>query len=342
MRRLATMVALAIVACRAEPHGESGAAGRPCAGARAQPRAAAPDPAGEDDPPPLTPEATARVAALTGALSTGACVPEATRELRALQRVHGDPEPLREALALALAACEDLSAAAELLARTLPPNASVHERLRLGAAWIRATRYAEAADVLEPLAASEGPTSKAAWLAGFALFHAGRAQEAGGLLESARAQAPTDRPDAWLLIGLVKLHAGDVVGATAELEAGTHAVPDSPSLWSALARAYQAAGRPDDAAHASARALQSHAAREQLERASMRLAARGSTLNAAAKSGDVVEVERVFDAMWPDAPPKVRIQLLEIRASVRDEAGRTDDAASDRARARALSEESSP
>ncbi|MCR9164210.1 MAG: tetratricopeptide repeat protein [Nannocystaceae bacterium] len=290
--------------------------------------------------PPTTPldaEARARLRSATQTLQTSGCEGTAFDDIRALQRTHGDPPPLIEAQRLAYRVCEDPLADAALLARTLPPGATTQAKLRVGAAWLRAARYEEAVAVLEPLVESEGTSSKAAWLTGFGLFHAGASSRARPLLEAARGHAPAGRADAWLLIGLCKLHEGDLRGATAELEAGVEQVTDDPSLWSALSRAYAASGRVEDAARAKARALEANDARALAERTTMRLAANATAFKRAARAQDVAEVERIFERMWDDAPRKLRVQLLQARARVYANAALDDRADADRARAEALS-----
>lgn len=337
MRRLFALLAVT-AACDSSREPAAAGVGRPPPQA-AQPIAEPPLDAAASQAPtpqPLTPEAEARLEAAASTLKTAGCDADAFDEIRTLQRTHGDPPPLIEAQTVAYQVCEDPVANAELLARTLPDDATTDARLRVGAAWLRATRYDDALAVLEPLAQSEGPTSKAAWLAGFGLFHAGESSRARPLLESARAQAPKDRSDAWLLIGLCKLHDGDVDGATEEFEAGTQAVSDDPSVWSALSRAYAAADRTEDAARAEARARAAHDARALVERTQARLAANAKAFRRAAKARDIAAVERTFDRMWDDAPKTMRLQLLQVRAAVYAHANLDDKANADRARAKAL------
>ena len=126
------------------------------------------------------------------------------------------------------------------------------------------------------------------------------------------------------------------MGATDEFEAGTAVIADDPSLWSALARAYAASGREDDARRASDRAREAHDGRAQVERAQSRLAARAKALQTAAQAGDLDDVERRFDEIWPDAPPKLQVQMLQLRADVYARSGRPDEASADRAQATTL------
>lgn len=331
MRWLFALLAVT-TACDSPKEPAAAGAGRPPAPAVTRPSEDTTSRAAE----PLTAQAHARLEAATDTLKTAGCDPDAFDELRALQRAHGDPPPLIEAQQLAYEVCEDPLGLAELLARTLRADATADARLRVGAAWLRATRYEDALAVLEPLAASEGATSKAAWLAGFGLFHAGESSRARPLLESARAQAPAGRSDAWLLIGLCKLHDGDIEGATAEFEAGVEAVEGDPSLWSALSRAHAAGGRTEDATRARARARAAHDARALVERTQARLAAHAKALQRAAAAQDIDAVERTFDRMWPDAPTTLRLQLLQVRAGVYARAHLDDEADADRARAKAL------
>lgn len=337
MRRLVAMLAV-LTACDSPKEPAAAGVGRtpaPAATPDAEPVAPAPEP---ETPAatPLTPEAEARIKAAAKTLTTTGCDADAFDDIRALQRIHGDPPLLIKAQQVAYKICEDPVAHAELLARTLPEDAGTDVRLQLGAAWLRAARYEDAVTVLEPLAESEGPTSKAAWLAGFGLFHAGESERARPLLESSRARAPKDRGDAWLLIGLCKLHDGDIEGATAEFEAGVEVVRDDPSLWSGLSRAYAAAGRTEDAERAEAKARKAHDARAVAERTQSRLAAHAKAFQRAAKAQDVAKVERTFDLLWEHAPDTLRLQLLQVRAGVYAKANLDDKANADRARAKAL------
>ncbi len=334
MRRLAGL--LAVVAACGSPRDP------PHAGAERAPAERAPAELAQETKPapppvrPLDPQAKARLRDATKALEDRGCELDALEVVRELQRIHGDLEPLVEAQRVAFAACRDADALAELIARTMAEGASPSARLQLGAAWVRAARYEEAVAVLEPLARREGNRSEAAWLAGFALFHAGESERARPLLESARHHAGKDVGDAWLLIGLCKLHEGDLAGATTEFEAGLKVVGDDPSLWTSLSRAYAASGRSEDAARARKSARAARDARAEDLRTKMWLAARATALRVAATAQDVEEVERLFDRMWPDASPELRLQMLEVRADVYAKAGLETKANADLDQAKAM------
>ena len=289
----------------------------------------------EVPPPELSPQQASELRTAANTLGRG-CDRDALDVVRGLQREVGDRPAVVDALKVAFGACQDPEALAELLARTTAADAPVRARLELGAAWVRAARYEDAVAVLEPLLESEGDGSKAAWLTGFALFHAGDSERARPLLESARPHASKTVSDAWLLIGLCKLHAGEVEAATAEFERGVEVVTDDPALWSALSRAYTSGGRLDDAARASERAREARDARSAGLRTQMWLAARATALRHAAAENDVEEVERVFEQMWPDAPREIRVQMLAARAKVYAQANLDAKAEADRAQARAL------
>lgn len=289
-------------------------------------------------PPELTPSQATELREAANTLARG-CDRDALDAVRGLQREVGDRPAVVGALKTAFGACQDPEALAELLARTTANDAPVRARLELGAAWVRAARYDDAVAVLEPLLESEGVASKAAWLTGFALFHAGDSERARPLLESARRHASKTVSDAWLLIGLCKLHAGEVEAATAELERGVEVVTEDPALWSALSRAYASGGRLEDAARASAHAREARETRNAELRSQMWLAARATQLRHAAAERDVEEVERVFEQMWPDAPRAVRVQMLGVRANVYAQSNLDGKAEADRTRARALQTE---
>lgn len=329
------LLAAALVACGAEatsPAPDAKSAGSPAAVAKT------PAPASPSSPPPapatsslipFDPAQEARVGELAARFRGGkACDAEAFAELRELHERHGPVAPLRDVLLMAFDACEARVAKAELMAAVLPDAPTPEDRLRLGAAWLRASRYADAVDVLLPLANEQGHGTKSAWLAGFALFHAGRSDEALPWLEGARNQVGGGNvTDAPLLIGLSHLHAGRIDQAIAELEAGRQAAPDNRSLLSALARAYTAAGRAEDAAAVSARAQQLADATAQQERTRSRLAALSSALNAARTEGRTDDADRIIDQMLPLAPAEARPKLLAVRIKLYEAAGRAEDAA---------------
>ncbi|MEM6294196.1 MAG: hypothetical protein AAGA54_23150 [Myxococcota bacterium] len=337
MRSTAVLLALAFAgACADEAPPEAPPPPAVVAPTPAPGPAAEPTPARAPALPPLGETEQARVRTLAETFAKGGCTDEPVQALRALTAVHGDQGPLRKAQLLMFEACQDAVGKAELLARTLPADADADARLQMGAAWIRAARYDEAVAVLRPLSVEQGPASKAAWLAGFATFHAGDPEAALPLLEGARAQAPTDRSDAWLLIGLSKLHAGDADGAVAEFEAGNAAVPGDRSMLQGLARGYAALGRTEDARTTTLAARAAHEGAAAKEQAAYRLSALATQLRTAHKDGDLETLEKTFDMMWPMAPTKLRAQMLAVRAAAYDRAGRPEDAAASRAQAQAL------
>jgi tetratricopeptide (TPR) repeat protein len=270
---------------------------------------------------------------------TPRCDVEALAELRALRDRHGARGPLQDALLEAFAACDEREARAELLAEGLGARSSAEERLAVGAAWLGATRYPEAVEVLVPLAQELGASSQAAWLAGFALFHAGDAQAALPWLEGGRAHAGgVAGSDAELLIGLAKLDRGETEAAIALLESGLERAPASRSLLAALSRAYAAAGRSEDAARVAEQAREQYEEAAVQEGRAKRLAARSRSLSEAWEAGRYEEVESLIDAMWAEAPAKMRPQLLTARVALYQKTGRSEEAARAREELAALGE----
>ncbi|MEM7152356.1 MAG: hypothetical protein AAF799_05905 [Myxococcota bacterium] len=295
-------------------------------------------------PTPLSAEAQARVKALAGAFKSGStCNVQALAELRQLRETHGVPPLLGQALMLAFKACDEPVATAELHAELLPDNPSQEQRLKQGATWLRATRYDEAIEVLLPLANEAGADSKAAWLAGFALFHAGRTDEALPWLQGARTKVGKGNvTDAPLLIGLSQLHAGNIDAAITELEAGRAAAPEHPGLLGALARAYAAAGRTEDSTKTSEAARAANAKTAEKERQQLRLAAKSSALKQAMAAGRTDEADGLIDELLPHAPTKLKAQLLGLRVKIYTQAGRSADAAEAKLQLQALAAGGSP
>lgn len=282
--------------------------------------------------------AQARLPALMARFK-GVCDAEALDELRAMRTQYGATLELQQPLLLAFKTCEATDGLAELLAETLPQEPTERQRLELGAAWLRAARYPEAVEVLLPLAREiepeQGRDTKAAWLAGFALFHGGRTDEALPWLEGGRGKSG-NATDAPLLVGLSLLHAGEVDRAVKELEAGTAAAPGNRSLLAALARAYSAAGRTADAANASGQVRASSDAAASVERTQIQLAALAAALRAARTAGRSDDADKILDKMLVLAPANMKAKLLTARVQLYDGAGRTQDAATVRAQIAAL------
>lgn len=326
------ILALFVTACTVEGPASSRGVD---SGSRPQPASEpAPAPAPEAAPAPaaLTPESlppdeAARVARLAASFEGRVCDADALAQLRALRERYGAAPALASALALAFERCDEREALAALMAETLPADAPPEQRLRLGAAWLRAARYEDAATVLVPLAEDQGPRSKAAWLAGFALFHAGRSDDALPWLERAREHAGgAAGSDAALLIGLARLHAGDTNTAIAELEAGRAQAPDNIALLAALSRAYGAAGRREDAealSRATQAANEAVAAQEQVQ---LRLSSLAATLAQARGEGRLSDADEIIAQMLPLAPAQLRVDLLELRAALYDQAGKSAEA----------------
>lgn len=266
-------------------------------------------------PAPIDPTIAARATELTSRFRGGkTCDVGALAELRELRRSHG-VAAVADALRVAFTTCGETDALASLAAETLPEGASDEQRLAVGAALIRAARYDEAVALLLPLASAAGAGTRAEWLAGFALFHAGRSEEALPMLERARAFAPGDGGDAFLLIGLGRLHAGDVEGAITELEAAREKAP-SPSSWSALARAYAAAGRDDEAKQATLQGLAVRVAAAEREGVQARLAAMSNEVDAAVGAARYADADALLERMLTIAPDDVRPKLVATREQI--------------------------
>lgn len=327
------MIAPLGVGCSKDP---AAAKPTPAAAAPSEP-AAKPDESEPDSPetrppeppappvlPPVPPEADEAAKRLGAKFRAGKrCDVDALAELRELRVQYGTQSYVGKALALAFRGCDEKQAYAELFAEMLGDSGSEQDQLKLGASWLRAANYERATAVLVPLAEASGAESQAAWLAGFALFHAGDLEAAFPWLQGARGQTDTaKRADAPMLIGLCKLHVGDTDGAIEELERGVEKMPDHPGLLSALSRAYAAAGRTDDSRRL---AKQSEVAANTLDgqaRDQLRLSALSTAFRNARSEKRHDDADALIDAMLPLAPAPLKRQLLEQRIAIYTELGR--------------------
>lgn len=265
-----------------------------------------------------------RLAELTAAFDGDACPPDTLEALRALRAEHG-PGPLRAPLVAAYTSCNDPVALADLLDATRSPSPTEGELLSLAAARLRAEQWPLAIEVLQPIAARRSPDSLPAWLLAFARARRGPPGPQLEALQASRQHATGS--DGHLLVGLAALDRDDPALAIRELEAGLGVDGAQPlSLLPALAQAYEAAERPDDARRAAERAAALHAAvgRQELHRS--RLVERLGQLEQAWREGRDEDVLSLVEAVWPLAPAHVRPTLLEYRVVANQRLGHVEDA----------------
>ncbi|MCO4774166.1 MAG: hypothetical protein KDA24_29315, partial [Deltaproteobacteria bacterium] len=236
----------------------------------------APPPAVE--PEPATPSATLRaeVQQLSQRFGDGSkCDTGALERLRGIRDEHGATF-VRDALVNAFQGCDDLEAVAGLYRDTLPEPPTDAALLELGVAYVRAAEYSAATEVLSEVADRSPPGSKPRWIMGFALLHAGRAEEALPLLVEGRQHASgSEGSEGPLLIGLAHLQLHDLPAAITQLEAATALDPGNPAGLSALTRAYASAGRHADAARLAAATREANHERAVVEQATKKLSVLG-------------------------------------------------------------------
>lgn len=260
-----------------------------------------------------TPADRARLGALAARFADQRCDQEALAELRTLRAAHGSAFA-RDALLAAFTACEAPAARADLLLETLPAEPTDAQLLEVGQALFDAVRYDAAVDIFVPLADAQAPDHHLGWLAGVALLHAGRPDDALPRLEAAASTASAE--ESAMLRGFAHLESGDTAGAIPLLESARDAGADPRAVLPALARAYAEVGRADDAADAERAALAANASLEAHLRSKGRLSAHVTRLKQAWAAERWTEVEAAIDDAWPLAPPPLRITLQEYRVQV--------------------------
>ena|GEM_PF-3253829 len=287
-----------------------------CQGGPAQP--ALDDPAPEAlapvlaSPPVPTASERSRIAALGARFSDTHCDTESLGELRELRARLG-PRPVKDALIQAYGTCGGDSALADLAAETLSEPPATADLLRLGALYIRADRFEEAAAVLVPIADSPGGASQAQWLAGFALLHGGDPARALPMLSAGRAHASgPGLSEGPMLMGLAHLQLGDPAEAVRLLKQAVALDGENPTIVSALARALDDAGDREAAAEAAGLVQALHRRLAEKERAQKTVAGLVASLERAWAAEHDAEVLRIVERMWPFAPA-LRPTLLEYR-----------------------------
>lgn len=270
-------------------------------------------------PAELTGEQRGRLAAAVSdaRFKAGICVPKHREVLLALGGESPMSPQVTDALDRELTACEDWEVLADTL-RARHARAPSDQLLeRIAEAEIAAQRYDKAIDAVLPIAQRPAATPAQAWLAGAALYYAGRGAEARPLIEKAE-PSHTQQGDSepLELLGLIALDQDRLPDARALFEKAIATSSTTTRARQGLARTL---ARQGDTAKAEEWLVQARALQEQQtasEQRKFRVSAMSHDVQAAIDAGQNARAVQLLDEMIPIADGEQRTKLENFRASL--------------------------
>lgn len=256
-------------------------------------------------------------------------------QLRALwERYPGEPRVL-SVLTTALVQRKDWGGLVDVVERLEAPSQA--QRLLAAKAMLKMGRFAEAEAVLLPLHQATPADAELAYNAAFALFHLGRKDDAAAVLDRGwKGILAADDVNGMALRALSALDLGEPERAIEIAEEAVARRPDFFPAWNVLGRARATLGDEAGARAALDRVDEIHAATSRDTARRLRLSAQATALQEAWDAGRLDEAEALVEAMLPEAPDEVRVELLGFAAAIYDATGRPEQAERARADARDL------
>ena len=280
----------------------------------------------------------ARLAQVTQEMAAlGVCTPGCLDTLRALRQAFPHDGEVHAALKQVYLQRQDWEGLLQLEEGRAAASRPAAEQVELASIQINAGRYAEAAALLDPLAAARPADAELARLAGQAHFHLGDYEKAAPLLDRAAAGLTgEDGAEAATFRGLVHFYRGESAQAEAALGRALRLDPSCLPAHNALGRVLAARGAEKEAKETLARARRLQESVSAQERREMKLAAQSQMASEAFRQGRYDESERLIVEMLEGADAAVQIQLYRYLARVRQAAGRGAEAQAALERARRL------
>lgn len=256
-------------------------------------------------------------------------------QLRALwERYPGEPRVL-SVLTTALVQRKDWGGLVDVVETLEAPSQA--QRLLAAKAMLKMGRFADAEAVLLPLHRAAPEDAELAYNAAFALFHLGRKDDAAAVLDRGwEGILAADDVNGMALRALSALDLGAPERAIEIAEEAVARRPDYFPAWNVLGRARATLGDEAGARAALDRVDEIHAATSRDTARRLRLSAQATALQEAWDAGRLDEAEALVEAMLPEAPDEVRVELLGFAAAIYDATGRVAEAEQARDDARDL------
>ena len=236
--------------------------------------------------------------------------------------------PISNLLARIYVQREDWNGLATLMKAQPPEQWNEAHRIQLANVMIRAQRFREAYETVQPLVTATGETdAEAAWNAGYAAFHLGELATAQEVLSThLDAIVAADHLDAYLLLADIQFRDGNLDQATKLLTSLLERDEFHAPGHDLLGRILSVGGNNEEAQRHIREAAAIRAKNTEAQQRALRLAAASQALNAAWERKDYKACEAFIREMLPQVNRQQQTELWKYVAAIRRAQGRPEEA----------------
>lgn len=266
--------------------------------------------------------------------------PDELMRLKKLHQKYPAATEVRQILLQSLQLRRDWEGLAQLLEEVPVGERTRPDTENLGKIYLKLGRFANAAQLLGPLAEAAPAEVELNSLAGQAWFYAGDHDRAAIALDRVWAGILSAKLiDAVVTRGLIYFYRGENPRALETMKLALGFDADSVSANNAIARVYSAMGDPQQALVHQQRAEQAHARQTAQEAQSMRLVGLSYELKAALEEKRFSECIRISQEMLPLTEPRQQSAIFQYQAQCFQGLGQTDAAQRAQAEAQRLQQQ---
>lgn len=247
--------------------------------------------------------------------------------LKSIHKKYPGAEEVSRALQTALQSRQDWSALLQLLSEKPEAQRTHEDKVFLGKILIKLGRYAEASEILGPMAETAPNDRELNSLAGHAWYYEGRYDEAARAFDRIwDAIVAAKQIDEIMLRGMIYFYKGDRDRAIELLKKTIEINPDYIAGLSALSRVYSAKGDSKQAEYYASQAQNIHERVTADEARLMRLSSRSRDLEQAWNRGDYEACISIAQELLPMADPAQKAVLYDYLGQAYRATGRQTEA----------------
>lgn len=253
--------------------------------------------------------------------------PDDLTRLRKLHEKYPAAAEVRQVLQQALQLRRDWDGLVLLMQEIPAGERTRPDQESLAKVYFKLGRFAEAAQILGPLADAAPAEVELNSLAGQAWFFTGDHNRAAVALDRVWTGIMSAKLlDAVVTRGLIYFYRGENPRSVDTIKLALGIDPDSVTANNAIARVYAAMGDQQQALVHQQRAEQGHARQTAQESQSMRLVSLGHDLQAALETGRFSDCIRISQEMLPLTEPRQQAPIYQYQAQCYQGLGQTDAA----------------
>ena len=247
--------------------------------------------------------------------------------IKTLYERYPDAQPVIVTYDRALFARKDWDALIRLHSAKPLDQRSPSEQAFLASILIETKRFAEAADIVVPMAQADPKNPKLAWLAAQASFAQGDYARTAVVLDGAWDELlAAGEYDALFLRGLVHFHLGEFAAAAAKLKKLIEIYPNHAPANNALGRVLAATGQIQEAKIYLDRAAQVHKIINANEQQRARVTAQINAINEAWHNRRFDECERLIHECLGEVDDAAKAELYHLLSRIYQATGRMEQA----------------